>query len=174
MYKTILCATDGSASADAAVALAAELAKAFKSRLIYLHVAQPGRMTDALRRLAESENVTEPHEEHYLNLTEVPDWFDDVEELNARVRDDLTMAEFLGQRYLTDAQEVAKKEGMAGVETMIERGDPADEIVRVAKHVEADAIVMGARGLSDLKSLLLGSVSHKVAHLAPCTCITVR
>lgn len=174
MYKTILCATDGSTSAAAAVGLAADLAKAFKSRLIYLHVAQPGRMNDALRRLAESENITEADETHYLNLTEVPDWFDDVEELNARVREDLDVAEYLGRRYLADAEEVAKKQGVSGVQTMIERGEPADEIVRVAKHVEADAIVLGARGLSDLKSLLLGSVSHKVAHLAPCTCITVR
>jgi nucleotide-binding universal stress UspA family protein len=34
--------------------------------------------------------------------------------------------------------------------------------------------VTGARGLSDISSLLLGSVSHRLAHLAPVTCVTVR
>jgi nucleotide-binding universal stress UspA family protein len=33
---------------------------------------------------------------------------------------------------------------------------------------------MGSRGLSDLKGLMLGSISHKVANSAPCTVITVR
>jgi len=33
---------------------------------------------------------------------------------------------------------------------------------------------MGTRGLSDLKGLFVGSVSHKVSHLADCSCITVR
>lgn len=37
-----------------------------------------------------------------------------------------------------------------------------------------DCVVMGSRGLSELQGLFLGSVSHKVANHAPCTCITVK
>jgi nucleotide-binding universal stress UspA family protein len=33
---------------------------------------------------------------------------------------------------------------------------------------------MGGRGLSDTGALFLGSVSHKVANHAACTCITVK
>ncbi|MCB1819877.1 MAG: universal stress protein, partial [Gammaproteobacteria bacterium] len=34
-------------------------------------------------------------------------------------------------------------------------------------------IVMGRRGLGDLAGLLMGSVSQKISHLAPCPCLTV-
>ena len=44
----------------------------------------------------------------------------------------------------------------------------------MARGRKVDAIVMGSRGLGDLESLLLGSVSHKVAHAAPCSCVIVR
>ena len=47
-------------------------------------------------------------------------------------------------------------------------------IAGLAQDRKADAIVMGSRGLSDIKGLFLGSVSHKVSHLAECTCITVK
>jgi nucleotide-binding universal stress UspA family protein len=35
-------------------------------------------------------------------------------------------------------------------------------------------IVLGSRGLGNIGSLLLGSTSQKVNHLAPCTVVTVR
>ena len=41
-------------------------------------------------------------------------------------------------------------------------GDPGHMIADFANEHAADLIVMGCRGLSDLKGLLLGSVSHKV------------
>ena len=43
-----------------------------------------------------------------------------------------------------------------------------------SKHEKPDMIVMGRRGLSDLQGLLMGSVSHKVSHLADCACLTVK
>ena len=35
-------------------------------------------------------------------------------------------------------------------------------------------IFLGSRGLGDVGGLLMGSVSHKVMHLAPCTCVAVK
>ena len=46
-------------------------------------------------------------------------------------------------------------------------GDPVDEIVAAAKAGGYDVIVVGSRGLGPIGSLLLGSVSQKVAHKAP-------
>jgi nucleotide-binding universal stress UspA family protein len=56
----------------------------------------------------------------------------------------------------------------------VKRGQPARTIVSTAEEVQADAIVLGSRGLGDVSGLLLGSVSHKVASLAKCNVITVK
>ena len=48
------------------------------------------------------------------------------------------------------------------------------KVLEAARKHEADIIVMGTRGLGGLEGLIMGSTAHKVSHLAPCTCITVR
>ena len=72
------------------------------------------------------------------------------------------------------AVQAAARDGCTDVQAKAVLGDPAGEILERAAQIGADMIVMGSRGLSDLKGLLVGSVSHKVNHLADCTCITVR
>jgi len=64
--------------------------------------------------------------------------------------------------------------GVTPTEAIIKRGQPARSIVEFAKDRGIDAIVMGSRGTGDIEGLLLGSVSHKVTSLAPCTCVTVK
>jgi nucleotide-binding universal stress UspA family protein len=53
-------------------------------------------------------------------------------------------------------------------------GSPADVIVDEAEDRGADLIVVGTRGLHAGKRLLLGSVSTKVVHHAPCDVLVVR
>ena len=53
-------------------------------------------------------------------------------------------------------------------------GYPPDEVIEYAKSVDADLIVVGSRGFGDLKSLLLGSTSHRVSHLSPCDVLIVK
>jgi nucleotide-binding universal stress UspA family protein len=53
-------------------------------------------------------------------------------------------------------------------------GQTSDEIVRMAKNADADLIVMGTRGMSELRSLVLGGVANKVVHQAHCPVLLVR
>ena len=51
---------------------------------------------------------------------------------------------------------------------------PAEEIVEMADHLGVDLIVMGTRGLTGLKHVLLGSVAERTIRLAKCPVLTVK
>jgi nucleotide-binding universal stress UspA family protein len=53
-------------------------------------------------------------------------------------------------------------------------GRAARVILETADAAGADLIVMGSRGLSDLAGLVMGSVTHKVLHVARCPVMVVR
>ena len=53
-------------------------------------------------------------------------------------------------------------------------GDVPEQIIDVAKSSHADLIVMGTRGMTELKSLVLGGVANKVVHHATCPVLLVR
>jgi nucleotide-binding universal stress UspA family protein len=53
-------------------------------------------------------------------------------------------------------------------------GETPEQIVEVAKRSNADLIVMGSRGMTEWKSLLLGGVANKVVHHATCPVLLVR
>ena len=61
-----------------------------------------------------------------------------------------------------------------GCETDMLSGDPAEAILRAVDTFDIDLIIMGTRGQGDIKSLLLGSQSHKVVSAAPCPVMLVR
>jgi nucleotide-binding universal stress UspA family protein len=50
----------------------------------------------------------------------------------------------------------------------------AQAIVDLAESIEADLIVMGTRGHTGLKHILLGSVAERTLRLAPCSVLVVR
>ncbi|MEX0764151.1 MAG: universal stress protein [Nitrosopumilaceae archaeon] len=60
------------------------------------------------------------------------------------------------------------------VETLLEQGDYAHEIIEVAKRKNCELIIMGSRGMSPIKELMLGSVSLKVMHHASCPVMVIR
>lgn len=77
-----------------------------------------------------------------------------------------------GKDILADMSEGFDKPGITFRGLMVE-GNPADEIVKTATDEEVDVIVMGT-GKSIVDKHLLGSVSEKVVHSAPCTILLVR
>ena len=59
-------------------------------------------------------------------------------------------------------------------ERRFETGDPTSEILRVAREVPADLIVMGTHGRTGMGRLLMGSVTEQVSRQAPCPVLTVK
>ncbi len=66
-----------------------------------------------------------------------------------------------------------KQAGLEGT-TLVREGRPAEIICDEARETEADLIVMGTRGLTGLKHLLVGSVAEHVIRLAPCPVLVAR
>jgi nucleotide-binding universal stress UspA family protein len=74
---------------------------------------------------------------------------------------------------LKRAQHYVRDQGVE-LDTHTREGDPAEVIIEVANEQQADLIVVGSRGLTGIKRFLLGSVSNKVSHHAPCSVMIVR
>ena len=70
-------------------------------------------------------------------------------------------------------QKRIKAEGVQA-ETLLREGDIVDQIVKTAKDGNFNLVVVGARGLSRVKGLLMGSVSNGVTRNAPCPVLVVR
>jgi nucleotide-binding universal stress UspA family protein len=60
------------------------------------------------------------------------------------------------------------------VDDLIMEGPPGEKICDVARIENCEMIIMGSRGRSDLKGLLLGSVAHRVLQQSPCPVLVVR
>lgn len=60
------------------------------------------------------------------------------------------------------------------VEHILAEGDPAQEILRVARETNCGLIVMGTHGRSGLQRLLMGSVAEQVMRHASCPLLTVK
>jgi nucleotide-binding universal stress UspA family protein len=71
-------------------------------------------------------------------------------------------------------EQVAKERAGLKITTRVELGDPVDTICEVAKTMNADLVVVGARGHNAAQRFLLGSVSDRVVHHAACPVLVVR
>lgn len=147
--QRILVAIDGSDNARRAALAAAGLAYKLDATLVLAHVMTKvgmGRIPQELQAYAEIEHV---------RLTD--------SDVLAHAAEGLLQAT---AKELREAYPVS-------ITTTILDGEAAGAIVDCATHNKTDLIVMGRRGLGNLAGLLLGSVSHKVAQLCPCPCLTV-
>jgi nucleotide-binding universal stress UspA family protein len=141
MIETVVIATDGSASAERAVEVAADLATNFDATVQALYVLDMGDVEDS------------------------PD------EVRADVADALERA---GEDAIAFVGESATAAGAAAVETAVREGDPAIEICRYARDVDADVIATGTRGRHGEHSFLLGSVAEAVVRRSSIPVLTVR
>ncbi len=173
MMKIILIATDGSPHAEKAVEVGAALAKKFGSRVIVLHVLMRSASFDAIHKAFKAQGLPTSVLDELTRPMPLAYGFD----LGASPIDPVVpLIELgtLGQRILDRAKAFLTKEGIADVRTFMEDGDPAKTILEIANRESADTIVMGHRGLGALQEVIVGGVSTKVGHLAPCTVITVK
>jgi nucleotide-binding universal stress UspA family protein len=81
------------------------------------------------------------------------------------------MAERTRSNLATVAQTVAERHADLTVETVAALGDPGTELVKQAAG--SSLIVVGTTGGGAVRSFLLGSVAHAVAHDAPCPVVLV-
>jgi nucleotide-binding universal stress UspA family protein len=147
MLKNVLVALDGSEPSRRALAIGSEVAVKFDGSLFLLYVIRDMQLPEGLREAAEVERIQGPR---------------------------LNVLRTVGERILDDAQRTAKKLGAERIHCETRPGDPAGVILSMADQKNIDLVVMGSRGLGQVKSALLGSVSRKVANLAKVACLTVR
>lgn len=160
MIQKILVAVDGSHHADHALAMAAEIARRFDADLVLSHCLIHGHLPDELRALSDED------------IPEMPPMSLGGASVDYQVP--RRALESIAGKLLENAADKARKAGVNNVTTSWGDGDPAQVILESARNAQADLIVMGSRGLGDLKGLLLGSVSHKVQQLFEGSVLTVR
>jgi len=146
MIKSILVPLDGSEHSKKALELACDLADKYEADLYLLHVVLTGESKRTLVLGGASITVSSSREE--------------IEEA--------------GRKVIVAAEQIAADHGCKKVHTDVVVGPAAQAILKHAKGNSVDMIVMGSRGLSDIAGLAVGSTSHKVSHLAECTCVTVH
>ncbi len=170
MKGPIIVADDGSDHAARAVELACELAVKFGSKLIALHAVEPDKLPDDLLGMAEMEHLVPSSGRVRGDSWGVASLQHGLDKSEAR----RIAAEALGRQVLSRAEASARGAGVSDISTVLAFGDPASEILEQQKTTRAGMLVLGTRGLGRLRGLLIGSVSHKVTSLAPCTCVLAR
>lgn len=95
----------------------------------------------------------------------------------ARHFDQLNLAESaemrLDRAYLRQVQERFESAGIPA-DTALLRGEPADEIIKLAEQSGADMIAMSTHGHRFLADLILGSTAHKIRHTVEIPVLLLR
>jgi len=177
MIKTILVATDGSDHARKALSLASDLGAKYGARLVLVHVLLSNAQSETLRGVSTQRGLSKKLRDLLENYE--ADFQMEMAAAGATVGfitapPPRELTEAIGQQIMERGEKIASRAGVKKISSLMVAGDPAEAILDLAAEHKVDMIVMGSRGLSDLKGLLLGSISHKVSAQAECTCVTVK
>lgn len=145
MYKKILVAIDGSEQAAKAALHGAELAVKLGAELILLHVV--------------------PILPSYASIS--PDQL-------GIVHQDITKEYYKQGREILNQARTELANYDINISSEISVGHPADEICKMAENCGCDLLIMGSRGLGQIKSYLMGSVSNRVCRLVACPVLIMR
>jgi nucleotide-binding universal stress UspA family protein len=173
MVNKILAATDGSIPAERALEQATVIARACGGALTVVTVMPHGEFPPEMKALARAEHLSEEKPFHAPAIAGVPLWMRDAVAVVASVADDKLAMERLAARILDVAAKQTEAQGVT-VETKLLHGDAAASIIQAARDAGADLIVVGHRGLSVLSAMVMGSVSEKIAHEAPCSVLIAK
>jgi len=145
LYGKTLVPVDGSEKAEKAALHGAELASKMNSELILFHVV--------------------PSLPPYINNSP-----DRLSEIQQAIMDEYSKQ---GMATLTQVKDNLAAYAL-NITTGIAVGQPADEILKKIKETECNLVVMGSRGLGEIKGYLMGSVSNRVTRYAGCPVLVVR
>ena len=145
MFKKILVPVDGSETAWRALNNALEIGKKFESEILVVNVIQPYNNAALLAVPLDHATINQGNSE----------------------------LEKVGDKVLELAKEMVGSYPHK-VEYDMEVGHPSERIIASSKKVEADAIVLGSRGLSGIAEFFLGSVSSKVSQYATVPVLIVK
>jgi hypothetical protein len=87
----------------------------------------------------------------------------------AREERDVPTAQAIVQRLKKEAE--YKK---IRLETLVHKGRPFEAIIQAAREKKVNLLIMGKLGMTDLKSLLMGSTTERVIAQAPCSVMVVK
>ena len=91
------------------------------------------------------------------------------EKLAKQAEDENRIGKQLLQETVNDLSDL----GIA-TNAVLRRGDAATEILNFTQENQVDLIVAGSRGLTQIQSWFLGSVSRKLVHYADCSVLIVK
>lgn len=175
MFKTILLATDGSAHAKRAAKVAADLAATYGASLTIMTVSPTLLSVDEAASAPQAKYFSKSIKNDIKKMRDIIEsvaMSDDV--MYTSIPAPRSAVKAIADVILNDAEKNAEDKKVKNIVRVTAIGNPARELLKQAGKSKADLIVMGTRGLSDISGLVLGSVSHKVIHLAKCPCLTVK
>lgn len=78
----------------------------------------------------------------------------------------ITLSREAGFTLLEQGRQLVEAAGIPE-KTMFRESHPSLEIIRIARESNFNLIILGAKGVSDIKELLLGSTSEQIVRNAP-------